>query len=812
MVANSPYNKDDASRHDELIKTIKQLAYPVYARSPSDVTTKVTDNRVTGDSEDLMVPRPFFDEPGVDTQHPESFDYLIGPKIPAIDNPTKVYGRTAEPKPKGKFTVGKYEPNRVPESEVGFGSRVFEKRPKGEKKPSKPKVVLVPVKDALEPNATMKAPNRQKTTTTKDIPATDRIETPKPLKTTTTKKSLASDKTEVSKPRKTATTRKSTTADKTETSKPKKTTTAKKEHATDKTESPKHQKTTATKKELAEAEPTAIEDELDIPWGDFDDDFVSDEEPVPNKSKHDQKGKTHNGVSKRTLRNEETWYVNEYTTVITLINATPYRWRRGYIHSYQMSKWEKDWPLYIEPGQSRRIVTYRMNGNNLWDSSAEVVYHLEGTEKPMSFMVERRSGKKHHVFVRFLEDLETINNGKKSEFDLGYTKHPGGSNFILAGKEGNFVSTKPPIAWMKTLLPEIGHLPLREIVMPRSHHAGLSVSKRGIGFVVPANTLCQKKLVRKQLEEEGVRVLDVRPFVYANTFRAAHGSMIAGAWNGMLGETIWDITNAVAEFHKAFPGELIIIDIPADETGRIEYGYKKFRDKDRKALYKALMENINGTVVPDNEDITKWPLERLIGNGTSATLIRVDDSWGKKKDFPGGARGFVTHKNFPTIQRWSNKNRAEKMVLDQLEHLRLNRPSRDSKIFHSDWLRTQSSDDAALPTKSIRDMAIVTYGWMYSELWDAVTDHTYPNWLATDNIQRTELSSFVVALNHCMVARKCGDLGGKVTGGSNADARKVKAVGKEKTASKGETVDKGKKGDDKEKSENKDEDDWTKWF
>ncbi|KAF7538450.1 hypothetical protein G7Z17_g12628 [Cylindrodendrum hubeiense] len=466
-------------------------------------------------------------------------------------------------------------------------------------------------------------------------------------------------------------------------------------------------------------------------------------------------------LSKRETSPDDT-YLTEWSTIITLVNATPYRWRKGYSHSYQLEMWDKRFPEYIEPGQSHRIFSSLGQGNILTDSAGEVAYHLEGTSKPMSFLIQRRKGKKHHMFIRFLENLETKANDKGAHFDLGWHMFPGGSTFILAGKEGDFVSTDPPKGWMQALLPEIGHVPLREIVMPRAHHAGMSKGNVRIGVGQAANTLCQTKTVSHQIEQLGVRVLDVRPILFEKVYRAAHGTMILGGWNGMLGETVQEIAEAVHAFHKSYPGELIILDLSTPDTGHLDGGLKEMTDSDIQGLYDILVKWTNPLVLPDNEDITQWPLKRFIGNKKSGTIIRISQAWADRKGFPGGKHGFVADKNFPMNHRWSDKNQGDAMFNDQIDYIRRNKPRRNSRLFHADWLLTQSVGQAIFPIKSINEMALETYGGLYHNLWNATTDETYPNWIATDNIHSSELTSFVVALNHCFVARRCGDLGGKV--------------------------------------------------
>ncbi|KAH6899885.1 hypothetical protein B0T10DRAFT_542219 [Thelonectria olida] len=456
-------------------------------------------------------------------------------------------------------------------------------------------------------------------------------------------------------------------------------------------------------------------------------------------------------------------YIDYWATVIDVINATPYRWKRGHISSYQLPNWKDDWPEYIEPGQTFRIISYCRHGTVSTDTAGEVVYHLQGTRRPASFSLERRPGKQHHVWVKFLEELQTDTNGKHDELDLGYHQYPGGSQFILAGKEGDFSSNSIHPQWMQKLLPDIGHLSLREIVMPRSHHVGMSKAAESFGLGRKANTLCQTKTAAEQIEKFGIRVLDIRPYKYKHAYHAAHGSKVLGAWNGMFGEKIEDIAKAIGDFHKHYPGELIIVDL-AEESGRIEYGWQAFNEIDRIGLYKLFKDHARLTKLPEKEDITRWPLRKFIGDGKSATIVRVPDSWAKHPDYPGAKEGFVTGEGFPTTHRWSDTNKVDRLAEDQLVHLITERPHRDWKMHHADWIITQDAMQTAFPSHSITQMALPAYSALWRDMWRKMTDSTYPNWIAMDNIHSTALTSFVKTINKCHVARKCGKLGGKIKG------------------------------------------------
>ncbi|KAI9167574.1 Chromatin remodeling factor mit1 [Paramyrothecium foliicola] len=451
-----------------------------------------------------------------------------------------------------------------------------------------------------------------------------------------------------------------------------------------------------------------------------------------------------------------------FIAVVNLVNATPYRWRRGYIHSYQIPRWKKDWPEYIDVGESAEVSAKVFVDGPSKDTAGEVVYHLEGTSKPMSFMVEYRKGKKHQFWIKFLDDLETIRSPKHSELNLGLQRDPGGIGFVLAGKEGDFISNDPPISWMQAQLPLIGHLPLREIVMPMSHHAGLWKSVKRIGFGMPINTQTHNAKLDDQIINSGVRVLDVRPAKFDGDWREGHGTKLAGVWHGVLGAKLEEMIDIVNKFCDEHPGELFIWDVHPTHAWNGDRNFRGLDDWDRWYLYRTFKRLKHRVSVPDNEDLTAWPLNRFIGNKTSAVLVRFDESWTANKYFPGGAEGFVTNASFPLSHRWSETGSASKMAADQLKHLRASRPGRGSRLFRSDWLLTQVGVKAVLPQESIRTLAGAAWRALYRELWQGVTGETYPNWIAMDAMHGNELKAMVMAMNHCLVAKRCGDLNGKV--------------------------------------------------
>lgn len=466
----------------------------------------------------------------------------------------------------------------------------------------------------------------------------------------------------------------------------------------------------------------------------------------------------------------------DYGACVSLTNATPYRWRKGYSHSYQTHNW-KQWPKYIEPGETFSNNPSQKNGAHGHDTAAEVAYHLEGTDRPVSFMVQYRKGRHHNTWIRFLEDLETSNLPKNSEFDLGHRKMPDGQVFILAGKEGDFISTNGPEAWMQSMMDDIGDVPLSEIVMGRSHHAGSYKSDlTGTGATV-SNTRCQGETLYKQLRDGGARVLDVRTLMETNgprkmDFYEWHGTEanIVG-WTGSLGASFEEMMEAVNKFNDEFPGELIIFDIHQDAVLRQDKDFwsETIDDDHRNFAYAALLKGLKHRIaLPPSDDYTKLPVKDFIGNGTSAVIVRIAQGWVDKdgeEDFPGPSEGFVTTRNFPIQSKWSDTSDYHHLYTNQLFHLRKARggpttPGGRSPrvLYDAQWIMTLQDIANIIPAISIMGLARdYLWGGAVRELWSGLTVDQYPSWLTVDAIEGSEFKALIMAMNRCFVARGCGD-------------------------------------------------------
>lgn len=462
---------------------------------------------------------------------------------------------------------------------------------------------------------------------------------------------------------------------------------------------------------------------------------------------------------------DETWMV--------LINATPYMWKRGYIHQYQMPEWLSDCPEYILPGESVSVWIRPASGPFHWaDSGAEVEYHLMGPSKPASFRASFKNTHPGSLGIQFREELFSVNNLKDSKHDLGVNKFPGGSAFILAGTEGEFISNDPPIDWMQCMLSELSDVPLRKMLLPRSHHSGMWKRFRAVGFGQQANTMTQSIHLRDQLGDGGIRVLDLRPVRIGDDFHESHGGLVLGDFHGLLGASLSEMIDVVNDFNRQYPGELIIWDVHGDEAWNGDRGYHPLSQRDREALYAQLLRLEHRMSFPDNDtDVSQWPLERFIGNRSSAVIVNLDETWRQKDGdrFPGSKQGFVTGRNFPLTHQWSNAGRVRDMVRDQVDKFHQVRQTPDSPVHIADWVITQKGLEAALPTQSILEMAAPAWRSLFEDLWRQSTSETYPNWVGVDNVRGNQHKSLIMAMNHCLVAKKCGEMRGKVKMGDGGE-------------------------------------------
>ncbi|KAG6208796.1 hypothetical protein E4U35_008069 [Claviceps purpurea] len=489
-------------------------------------------------------------------------------------------------------------------------------------------------------------------------------------------------------------------------------------------------------------------------------------------------------------------------THISLINATPYRWHMTYNSSYGLMEWDLNWPPYISPGESvtlrARNLPHLLRPNK--DAAGEVTYELEGTRQPMSFQVQYRSGTHHEVFVQFRDQLKTLSNEVNSVHNLGLSPYPGGVGFMLAGKEGDFISNGAPKQWMQSQLAEIGDLPLRSIALTRSHNSGMWLPMHRIGFETAENVLTQSRSVYEQVSNGGVRVIDYHPMLTKNgRFIASTGYWLGPRYQGMKGPYLRIMIDQLNRFMYESPGELFIWDLSHEDARSRRRHFKMLNDADVELLREELkiIKHRANLRFRDKEDITFWPLKDFISPehkdlGQSTVIIRVPSEWAKKGNF-SAEEGFVSEENFPIGSHPIRTDKVDMFVKEQVVSLTEARPSRTAGMYNMNWFLTTGVLQAYNLGKALGVVPFLlernreAWRTLYNQSWYAMSDTTYPNIITMNNVHGGSLKAMVMVINKCFVARRCGSLGGKV----NIPEGEDKEENDEKKESNGEEKDGG---------------------
>ncbi|WP_116848207.1 phosphatidylinositol-specific phospholipase C domain-containing protein [Deminuibacter soli] len=143
--------------------------------------------------------------------------------------------------------------------------------------------------------------------------------------------------------------------------------------------------------------------------------------------------------------------------------------------------------------------------------------------------------------------------------------------FILSfvGNDGSlylsYFTNYQTASWMgDLLLPRNEHLTLKDVVLPGSHDAGMSVLSGTGGMqassVNECNTLTQSQNIARQLEA-GIRMFDLRVGSFKNDLYVKHCSAdcMADAMGGGYGEKLGTVLDAVHNFMQQHNREIVLL-------------------------------------------------------------------------------------------------------------------------------------------------------------------------------------------------------------------------------------------------------------
>ncbi|KAM3447678.1 hypothetical protein MY3296_008482 [Beauveria thailandica] len=451
--------------------------------------------------------------------------------------------------------------------------------------------------------------------------------------------------------------------------------------------------------------------------------------------------------------------------MVGLVNGTPYTWKRIGLEFKDMDREiSKTFREVILPGEPFAVYARTQSKK----AEAMVQYELEGTSKKTWFTLRISSGEPHQVTVEYGGALETVADGDEgkrgSVVDLNVDRGVSCATFYLTGSEGRFLSNDAPANWMHTMLEEIGNYTLRDVMLPRSHHAGMYTLKGGvgIGFGNRANTWTQDFSVYDQLKIGGVRVIDSRLVLTRKHKKVyeSHGTKIAGVFHGSLGVSHDSMIEQINRFNEQYPGELIIIDVDGREM-RDDKKFDQLSPEGVAHVVNSFKRLQHRAVLVPGEDIAQIPINRFIGDGKSAVIIRMEEY--RTRDLPGrgypsATQGFITNNELPYHKHWSNMANPDRMLKDQTEKLLEYKDGRFRQLYVSDFLVTQKGI-AVLAGTPIRVMNEAAWQKLIETFWGVFRKDVFPNWLAMDAIRGGELRGIAMTVNECLVAKRCGKLG-----------------------------------------------------
>lgn len=434
---------------------------------------------------------------------------------------------------------------------------------------------------------------------------------------------------------------------------------------------------------------------------------------------------------------------------ITLVNGTNYNWTRKNQKSYQMNSW--NFPNSIPAGQTAHVYLEWNQGvfSKTSDDSGDVTYGIDGASH--SFDVHARATHGFNLSV-VLSNLATSGSPQGSTIDLGW-KHDGSVPFVLAGTVGNFSSNIMPTGWMEANMGTLGNRTLRQLCIPGSHDAGMSVCEHATAFASRCNVQTQTRSILEQLDA-GSRYFDIRPIIGGGDFFTGHYSWVgaASSWQGARGQSIDSIIADVNRY-TTWNKDLVILYLSHDlNTDAGAQSYRPFTQEEWNRLLEKLsgLQNLHTVADIRSLDLTTLPLKQFI-DGKPAVLVIVDPSGGGISLGNHAGKGFFPASCFPVYDRYSETNTLNTMVNDQLTKMKQQRPNPSQSYFLLSWTLTQSDAQATLcstgTVSSILDLAAEADPEIYQMLLPACSAQTYPNILYIDKYDTGAMAALAMAVN-----------------------------------------------------------------
>ena len=300
-------------------------------------------------------------------------------------------------------------------------------------------------------------------------------------------------------------------------------------------------------------------------------------------------------------------------------------------------------------------------------------------------------------------------------------------------------------------LSTIGDLTLREICMPGSHNAGMSVSRYSTKLGLDKVVLCQSRSVAEQLAY-GVRYFDIRPIGRGPEFETGHYSKNdTFGWQGASGQTMDEIVKQINAFTRE-NHEVIILNVTHSYQADSDVGFRDLHERDWGDLFNSSfdrLESLYHASSPD-VDLSRVKIRELTQDGKkAAVIVRFGWNGGNPKYGDRLGKGYFLSHNLPIYDEYADKNDPDQLMDDQFGKLQRERGGKaphDGQMFCIGW---------ALTPKGFMDVmgpSLMEWARNYMTprlgvLFEKSNKSCYPNILGMDGIETTDALAASVAIN-----------------------------------------------------------------
>ncbi|KAH6612321.1 PLC-like phosphodiesterase [Chaetomium sp. MPI-SDFR-AT-0129] len=473
---------------------------------------------------------------------------------------------------------------------------------------------------------------------------------------------------------------------------------------------------------------------------------------------------------------------------VTVVNLTPHRFHLDSTHAYQMNTFDFG---DVPQGRARQNAIQYRGTIDTGDDAGEAYYIVDGTSKTFALRIKSyTSGDRRRVML----DL--------SGMELGQREYvfPGGEtavSLVITGsdKYGFQASLRHGTGgWMHELYDVIRDRPLRHLIVPGSHDAGMStISDEITSIGSAANTQTQGVNIYDQLRA-GSRWFDLR---IASVHENGDAATVRGFWAlhvndetaslaiGNTGESLDDIIANINQFMAENPGEVIFLPLRY-LVGRYQFPDNGpiYWDAGLTNTFFAKLRGLNNRCA--NLDTSggfqnqpaSYFLDRNDGHGCVLPLLNtqhLDASAGVPHDAPGDGI-YDLGLAFPTlVDHWSNMMQASDMAPDQIAAWRSGTGTRGADGSSSDssnfliaqWIVTP--DALASTAYTLQNFALEpTNPSLYSAGVNGIDPEHWPNVVLLDyiGVQKqdqwawdslsAEAYTLAIGLNLYMASENCG--------------------------------------------------------